>query len=186
MKKIVESFFDLGLIRQSRYELEEVGKILKGRPPLKHVLEIGAKFGGSLLYYSQFFHPEAIVIAIDPVPAFKVKEVIQRSIKELHLIHGKSQELNTKLTVTRVMKENFLDFLHIDGSHSYEDVKHDFFSYSAFTNKDTMIVIHDISEESGVKRFWNELKEIYCYDGHIFREFIDVEGHPGIGVITSC
>jgi len=184
MKKIIENFFDLGLIRQNRYELEEVGKILKDRPPLRHVLEIGAKFGGSLLYYSQFFHPEATVIAIDPVPAFKVKEAIQRSIKELHLIHGKSQTLNTKLTVVKILKDNFLDFLHIDGSHTYEDVKHDFYSYSVFINENTMVVIHDISEESGVKRFWNELKIIF--PDSCFTEIIDVEGHAGIGVITSC
>jgi cephalosporin hydroxylase len=185
MKKVIESFFDLGLIRQNRYELEEVHKIFENRPPPKTALEIGVRFGGSLFYYSQFFHPEATVIAIDPVNEFKLRKVLEDRVGKLHVISGKSQELSTKLEVVRIMKEGFLDFLHIDGSHSYEDVKHDFISYSVFTNENTMIVFHDIEEEPGVKRFWNELKETLS-DGHIFTEIIDVPGTSGIGVIISC
>ena len=60
-----------------------------------------------------------------------------------------------------------IDFLFIDGDHSYEGVKADFRLYSGFVRESGMIVFHDIIEEQlpesvcGVGRFWSEIKPYY-------------------------
>lgn len=58
-----------------------------------------------------------------------------------------------------------IDLLHIDGSHHYNDVKHDFYSWLPKVKKDGIIFLHDISEDvvlgdvMGSNKFWNEISE---------------------------
>lgn len=62
-----------------------------------------------------------------------------------------------------------IDILHIDGSHSYEDVKHDYLSWKNKVCKKGIILFHDISndmlyeKEMGSHVFWEELKEEQPY-----------------------
>jgi predicted O-methyltransferase YrrM len=72
------------------------------------------------------------------------------------------------------LKGNKVDFLFIDGDHSYEGVKKDFEMYSPLVKKGGIIVFHDIVPDYytryGIKtgswagevyKFWNEIKEKY-------------------------
>jgi len=59
-----------------------------------------------------------------------------------------------------------LDFLFIDGDHTYEGVKRDFKMYSSLVKKGGIIAFHDIVEHDPnskckVNRFWNEVKNDY-------------------------
>lgn len=62
-----------------------------------------------------------------------------------------------------------IDLLHIDGSHHYEDIKHDFVSWLPKVRKSGIILLHDISEDKvlgeimGSHKFWEEIKEQYSY-----------------------
>ena len=42
-----------------------------------------------------------------------------------------------------ILKDNYLDFLFIDGDHSYEGVKKDFELYSTIMSENGLITIHD-------------------------------------------
>lgn len=62
-----------------------------------------------------------------------------------------------------------VDILHIDGSHFYEDVKHDFESWLPKLKENGIILFHDVSDDEingdkmGSYYFWKELEEIYPY-----------------------
>ena len=67
----------------------------------------------------------------------------------------------------RLFEDDSIDLLHIDGSHLYEDVKHDFLTWKNKVKKDGVIFFHDISEEEvfgkvmGSHVFWKELVSQY-------------------------
>ena len=59
-----------------------------------------------------------------------------------------------------------LDFLLIDGDHTYEGVKSDFEMYSSIVRKGGLIAIHDIvantqTRDCSVNKFWEEVKSKY-------------------------
>lgn len=63
-----------------------------------------------------------------------------------------------------VFKDKSVDLLHIDGSHSYDDVKKDFEAWLPKLSDQGVIIIHDISvkeEGYGVWRFWEEISNRY-------------------------
>lgn len=85
-------------------------------------------------------------------------------------------------------EEPKIDFLFIDGDHSYEGVKQDFLDYSPLVKSGGLVCFHDItisehhhSRNVCVGEFWNELKESGKYQT---LEFVDGnENWGGIGVI---
>jgi len=78
-------------------------------------------------------------------------------------------------------KDNSIDLLHIDGLHTYEQVKHDFNSWRPKLSDDAVILFHDVNEfrdDFGVHQLFEELKKIYKY--HIIFPFAH-----GLGLIQS-
>lgn len=64
-------------------------------------------------------------------------------------------------------EDHTIDLLHIDGSHNYEDVKHDFFKWKDRVREEGVIFFHDVGEDDlygkkmGSHIFWEELKKDY-------------------------
>ncbi len=61
-----------------------------------------------------------------------------------------------------------LDYLFIDGDHTYEGVKNDFELYSPLVKDGALIAFHDIvihppELNVGVHDFWNEINPRYEY-----------------------
>jgi hypothetical protein len=78
-------------------------------------------------------------------------------------------------------KDNSIDLLHIDGLHTYEQVKHDFNSWRPKLSADAVILFHDVKEfrdDFGVYQLFDELKQIYKY--HVIFPF-----SHGLGLIQS-
>jgi predicted O-methyltransferase YrrM len=78
----------------------------------------------------------------------------------------------------------YLDFLFIDGDHSYEGVKKDWEMYSPLVRKGGLIAFHDIAPnyDSGSRKFYNEIK-----DGFEHVEFVEdaEQDIMGIGVLRK-
>jgi hypothetical protein len=78
-------------------------------------------------------------------------------------------------------KDNSIDLLHIDGFHTYEQVKHDFNSWRPKLSDDAVILFHDVNEfrdDFGVHQLFEELKKIYKY-------YVIFPFAHGLGLIQS-
>ena len=74
--------------------------------------------------------------------------------------------------------ENQIDLLHIDGFHSYESVKNDFYSWVSKMSPNGVIILHDIyvhRKGFGVNQFWKEIRTQYKT-----MEFVGTHGLGGI------
>ena len=151
------------------------------RLKLKNGLEIGVACGASLLIWERL---GGLIVGIDNDGQIKAYGMLERLIeigekKNVKLILGDSDNPETIEKAKSYFPNRTVDFLFIDGWHSYEAVKQDYINYSSMVRSGGIIAIHDIVHATtGIKRFWEELKG----ENEDFRieEFND---HNGVGVI---
>ncbi len=104
--------------------------------------------------------------------------------QKLYIIKGDSHAQSTLERITHIIRGNKIDFLFIDGDHTYEGLKRDFEMYSPLIGKCGIIGFHDIKlydplAGCEVKKFWDEIKKEYKY-----LEIIEKESPwGGIGLI---
>ncbi len=187
---------------QIHYEVLELLKILNEKKP-EVIVEIGTANGGTLFLFTRVASPEAKIISIDlpsddgGYPKWKTPlyKAFSLSKQELHLLRADSHNKKTLEKVKKILKGYKVDFLFIDGDHSYEGVKKDFEMYKELVKDDGLIAFHDIvpdystrygkpttSYTGGVPIFWNEIKSNYRYKEII--EDQDQDGY-GVGILES-
>jgi len=159
------------------------------------VVEIGTAKGGTLFLFARIACPDAAIISIDlpkgpfgggyPEPVIPLLRSFADKGQSIHLIRADSHSPFTLGGVKKILEGRNVDFLFIDGDHSYEGVSKDFEMYSPLVRKGGIIAFHDICpgrEEAvgGVPRFWSETRE-----GRNTREIVmdAKQGGFGIGVI---
>ena len=162
---------------------------------LKNVLEIGTFMGSTLFLFSQIVAEGSIIISVDlpggthgggyprwRIPIYKSFPLLRN---KLFLIRKDSHELSTLNKVKKILKHNKLDFLFIDGDHSYNGIKKDFMLYSQLVKENGIIAFHDIvihppKLKCHVNKVWSEIKEKFESI-----EFVEDwnQGWGGIGVI---
>ena len=180
---------------QVREEIAELLRILKSLKP-RICLEIGTAGGGTLFLFAQVANPDATLISIDlpggpfggGYPAWKIplyKSFARYPTQRIHLLRCNSHDQETLEMVRGTLGSRKLDFLFIDGDHSYEGVKRDFEMYSPLVRKGGIIAFHDIvsgppENVGGVPEFWNDIKNKYK---HLEIVKDPNQGGYGIGVI---
>ena len=187
--------FYSGLIRptQIKEEFLELLKIFKEINP-KYVLEIGTAKGGNLFCFCKLARDDATIISIDlpeeqfggGYPEWKIPiyQAFAKENQKLYLLRKDSHSKETLEEVKKILNGNQLDFLFIDGDHSYEGVKKDFEMYSPLVRKGGIIAFHDIVNNDPsrldieVPKFFNEIKGNYLY-----KEFIIDKINYGIGIL---
>jgi predicted O-methyltransferase YrrM len=179
---------------QVRSELIGLGHELRRLRP-KVGMEIGTFKGGTLFVLSMLADPNATLISVDlPRGEFgggymRAREIVFRKFKRpgqsLHCIRANSHQAETVESVKRALSGRSLDYLFIDGDHTYEGVKKDFELYAPFVRKGGFIALHDIFAHQPEHRcevdvFWAELKARYAC-----REIIEnpAQNWAGIGIV---
>jgi len=182
------------MMAQVRSEIEELAKLIQTAAP-KRSLEIGTNYGGTLFLLCTLSPPGASVISVDlpagqfgggyPRRKMPLYRRFPRNGQQLHLIRGDSHTPETLDRVERLLTGDKLDYLFIDGDHTYDGVKRDFEMYSPLVRSGGMIAFHDIAvhtkeKSCEVDRFWNEIKQRFHH-----REFVEdpKQGWAGIGVL---
>ncbi|MFH0936550.1 MAG: class I SAM-dependent methyltransferase [Candidatus Woesearchaeota archaeon] len=187
-----------GLIKpaQVEYEISELLKILDKQKP-KFLLEIGTAKGGTLFLFSKIAYDDAFIISVDlpggkfgaGYPSWKIKlyKSFVKINQKINLIRANSHDNTTLENVKSLLGKNKLDFLFIDGDHTYDGVKKDFGMYSPLVKKGGIIALHDIAKhplqsDCKVNKFWDEIKSNYKSE-----EIIEDknQGWAGIGLIKK-
>ena len=169
--------------RQNPDEIIELLTLLKNRE-VRNILEIGTSRGGTLYLFARMTDRSAKLISIDIHQNFnKLVDTFPRGKQEIILIEADS---NNRATIEKIADHfpDGIDFLFIDGDHSYDGVRLDFEFYSPFIKPGGMIAFHDIVEDNesrygvvtggwagGVPQLWEEIKSEY--------KFIEFIAHPG-------
>lgn len=157
---------------QKRDELAALLRRLGELRP-RRVCEIGTASGGTLYLWTRIADPSAVIVSLDlrnPPQALALRRRFTRPGQTLAGIEGDSKLPETRAAVELALGGEPLDFLFIDGDHSYEGVKADFEAYAPLVRPGGLIALHDINEDrrdhpdggepvSGeVPRLWAELK----------------------------
>ena len=180
------------------HSTELIGILEKIKPRV--VLEIGTAKGGTLLLWTRVAADDALIISIDlpggpfgggyPLLRKFLYKGFRKAKQRVVLIQGDSHDARTLNKVKSIIGDRKIDFLFIDGDHTYEGVKKDYEMYSCLVKINGVIAFHDIvhgSEElvGGVPRFWEELKE--QYDSKRIIELVKSwdQGGYGIGILIK-
>jgi predicted O-methyltransferase YrrM len=169
-----------GLIKplQNSYEILRLLKILQKDKP-RYILEIGTASGGTLFLFSRVIAEDAVIISIDlpggmfggGYPRWKIPlyRALALPKQKIFLIREDSHKMSTLNRVKEILKDKKLDFLFIDGDHTYNGVKKDFEMYNNLVYKNGKIAFHDIVPHpivlnTNVNMYWNEIKSNYEYE----------------------
>ena len=174
-----------------------LGMLRAFRPGL--IMEIGTHKGGTLYCWPYVATEDATIISLDlPNGPFGGGYAEQDAAKfqtflkdkqSLICLRKDSHLRETFDTVVRVLGGKKIDFLFIDGDHTYDGVKADFEDYSPLVRQGGLIAFHDIKPnpnmpECQVHVFWQEIKQAFKH-----YEFIDqsrtVQYGMGIGVLVN-
>ena len=85
------------------------------------VLEIGCHVGGSLAVWRECLNPR-LLIGVQDTEELTVEEAERIGAER---VIGRSQDSQTYESVISLLEENSVDFLYVDGDHTYEAVRHD-------------------------------------------------------------
>ncbi len=174
---------------QSRMEFTSLLAEISRQQP-STVLEIGTASGGTLFMYSRVASADATIVSVDlpggsfgggyPESRIKLYEAFALPNQNLHLIRADSHLQETFDLVEECFENQTIDFIFIDGDHTYEGVRSDFEMYSKLVSKNGYIAFHDTIYAQGVKKFWLEIKDQYEFT----QEWIDKDNpRYGIGLI---
>lgn len=182
---------------QIKWEIAQLLDMLDKIKP-RTILEIGTAMGGTLFLFTRVASRDATIISVDLPSGYpKLRVPLYKSFaldgQKIYLIRRDSHDPHTLEEVERILGGERLDFLFIDGDHSYEGVKRDFEMYSPLVRKGGIIAFHDIvpdyytrygiraaSYTGGVPKFWREIRDAYRHS-EIVRDW-GQDGY-GIGVI---
>jgi predicted O-methyltransferase YrrM len=184
-----------GYIRPDQIE-EEIANLVEDVHELSPVtiLEIGTWMGGTLYLWACLARPDAVIISVD-LPGGKFgggyssrKAPLYRRFawdrQKIHLIRADSHDASTLTEVQRVLGGRSVDFLFIDGDHTYEGVRQDWSMYSPLVRPGGLVAFHDIAGNYGntrVKTHWEAIKYGYAYREYV----VNPEGRYGIGVLVK-
>lgn len=186
-----------------------------------NILEIGTKFGGTFYLWNKLNElTNGMNVSVDFSDGglhggISEEEMDKRDLwfserfDNCHFIRGDSHELATHFKVRDLICPNkswreTIDFLFIDGDHSYKGVAQDFKDYSPFVKKGGIICFHDIvisdqhhERNVYVGEFWKELtknkmpenESICIIDGQAYEiyEFIEDKNQTwaGLGLLRK-
>ena len=123
----------------SSLEIWEIASRVQALDPHTRIMEIGIESGKSLRIWEAISGPDALVVGLD----LGDNTAGQYFDKRPQVIVGDSKDPTTLDRVKEVVP--VLDFLFIDGDHSYAGVSSDFQMYSPLVRSGGLVGFHDLN-----------------------------------------
>jgi len=163
-------------------EIEQLAREIEKLSP-STILEIGTSSGGTLYIWARHIKSCRKIISLDLPRGFTHSKIkfykLFDEIKESYFLRGNSHNKRTVDMLAKIVGQVKIDFLFIDGDHSYEGVRQDFRTYAQFVARGGVVALHDIMyhPDYGVNRFWNEIKSQYAS-----KEIVASRNQVGYGI----
>jgi predicted O-methyltransferase YrrM len=167
---------------QVPFEIEEFSAFISTQKP-KVVVEIGTAFGGTIGRWLNL--PTVETVASIDIPSGvhggvspeRYEEMSSAVLDEAHtlgkqalLIKLDSHSKETAEVLKHLLGKREIDFLFIDGDHSYEGVRKDFQMYAPMVREGGIIAFHDIRDSEwhrsigvNVAKLWDELEMTFDF-----------------------
>jgi len=171
IEKIIESAYSL-YMPQEKEEITQLAKFVYELQP-KVVVEIGTKFGGTFKIWNEVTNAKTISIDfVNGIHGGVTRDDVNNRNEyfinlygsRCNFIEGDSHQDLTYDLLVNVLKGQKIDFLFIDGDHTYEGVKQDYEMYKELVSDNGYIAFHDINDTQRhrdrnvyVGKLWNEL-----------------------------
>lgn len=177
-------------ITQKPEEIRVLYELLREERPT-NVLEIGLDQAGTLFLWTRAAASDAHLISLDTCPVGRLggwspfvfgRGRLGHSSQRVDLLlPANSHADETVRRVKNLLRGDLLDFLFVDGDHSYEGVWDDFGTYAPLVRPGGLVAFHDISprttvDTEGVARFWRE----FAAD-HVTTQIV-APGSDGFGI----
>ena len=135
------------------------------------IVELGTHFGVSMSAFAEGAHRfsrSTELIAVDTWRGDEHAGFYDQSVKNVfdQMIAQHFDELDIRVLqmtfdeALKIVENSSVDIVHIDGLHTYEATRHDFESWLPKLRPGGLMLLHDVSPESGYgsARFWSELE----------------------------
>lgn len=190
---------DLFFPQQMKDEILGLMEIVAGLDA-KSVCEIGSYNGGTLFLFARVCRPDVKILSVDLKYGPGFRQAFLRFAlpgQEIRCLEGDSHSAAARDRAAAYFGGEKIDFLFIDGDHSYDGVKADFELFSPMVRPGGVVAFHDINPDfnargkpnggaiSGeVPRFWSEIRGRYAETRELVQadNWTDQDG-AGIGVI---
>lgn len=149
---------------------EELAFILENCNGKTNFIEIGTNCGGTFIELSKIIKGKKISVDLEykneaqRIDFKKRNEALKIDFPDSILITGDSHKIETLNQVKEALNGELVDVLFIDGDHTYEGVKQDYFLYKHLVSDKGLIIFHDVIDSNFhrtnncyVSKFWNEL-----------------------------
>ncbi len=192
--EVLQESYDLGMV-QNHEEILGAAEFFK-KLNVVNFMEIGTDQGGTFAIWSKLSKSDdGIRISVDlphgeygrpDYDVVKRDEYLKSLGSNVTMIHGSSHDYKILEEVESIIGDDLLDFLFIDGDHTYEGVKQDYEMYRHLVKPGGWIGFHDTKDTDfhrnvncRVDILWNEL-------GGNKIEFLDnTSAYGGIGYIQN-
>jgi predicted O-methyltransferase YrrM len=178
---------------QKRSEILGLLRLLERTPP-RRVLEIGGRRGGTLVLFTAVASRDArllsLDLAYDPLQV-DVNGRLGAAGQDVRALQGDSHAATTLERVRGWLGAEPVDFLFIDGDHSFAGVAKDFEMYGPLVKTGGTVAFHDIVPDSRTRHgvvtsadvgevpsFWQRLKA----SGRPVTELVDDPEQDGLGI----
>ncbi len=139
--------------------VEEISKINPTR-----ILEIGSAHGGTLFFWDQIAATGATIVSVCRQVGTGITMDLTNAKSNLILLKRDSHAPETVAEIAGIFEDG-IDFIFIDGDHSYNGVKADYENYSPLVRPGGLIGFHDICmgaddkslHNMGASKFFREL-----------------------------
>jgi cephalosporin hydroxylase len=128
---------------------------------VRTILEIGSSHGGALFFFEHILPPDGLLIGVeqDLNIAFSIQQNAHYdSCCSVQLLRQDSHDTSTVENIRKILGNRPVDFLFVDGDHSYEGCKKDLDMYSEFVKDGGGIIgFHDVAIDERVKKVFDEV-----------------------------
>jgi len=171
-------------------ELAPLIAVVAARQP-RTIVEIGTSKGGTFYTWCQVAAPDALLVSID-LPGGRYGEGYEESDiprlrsfaqagQEVRFVRADSHLESTRSQLEEILAGHEVDFLMIDGDHTYDGVRRDFEMYAPLVRDGGLVAFHDVLPhpdfwDCAVDRFWQRIRTRYLHE-----EFLDPADDRGFG-----